>query len=201
MTEDDARRILGPIEDKLVQCHVDAHATWTSKVAKFFPVATRRGRRNIYYELLIERVRKAFVDTPGAVIREMSDNRIVMNYKNVAVRFKWLDGKYRASTFATPLAKLVETRRQIIGFPGKRITIGHRFDEFETKLEGVYAVHYVQRRVPAWHYALAQPAAQLRLIPPVAPKQLPPQLVSRVKPKQPKHVAKVVNFPNRKGKH
>ena len=195
VTEDEARAIFAGIENRLVECHARAFRQWRV-FATQLPTASTRGRRTILNELIIEEVRREFGSDQTAKIQDTADGRTVLHYGGLAIRFKHLDRQFRAATFPTPTATLVESPVLIAGLPGRRVTVGYRLDRLETEIAGVYAAFYVKRRTPAWHYEFGKPAAQMTLLPPVNPAT-PPAQPSRIRPKTADQAAKVLKFPDR----
>lgn len=201
-TEDGTRKALGPIEQMLTACVRRAFSRWQEEFAPRLPTVTRRGRRNIFFELIIQEVRETFSGFPGAEIVDTHDNRTLLLYGGYVIRFKRLDAKYRTSNYPTALAVLADTPATLPALPdGRRVTIGYVLDEFETELEGVFAVCFVRRRRPAWQYELGRPDAQDRLPLPTAPAAPPDTPTRRVGPKTEKPqpaTGKVIPFGKKK---
>lgn len=197
--EDEARQLIAPIERDLERVIRLSFELWQNEAALLYPTATKHGVKWFLHQGIVRFAKELFGPRDGCKIIESSDNRFLLVYAGLVLRFKYVDGRFRASTFKTPAAVRVESSDDAgdLGLPpGRRLTVGFGFDRSETSIEGIYLICYVKRRTPAWHFELNGAERQLSIFRPAA--KATPESKRRVTGKKAAEAEKVVNLESRR---
>lgn len=185
-TEDDARKFINPIEDRLRTCVVDGfadHVRACQLIEAFGPsLDYLGGRAKVINSLVVEHVRREFAE-PSDEISTTDENgflelqlRRARETYGVDVRFKMVDKAGRIQATDTDAQWNYQNQLPLIG-PGDagrfaRVTLGWRWDAAATALEDVCVV-YAKGNDPVWLYSILNTEEPPQAMPILAPNNQP----------------------------
>lgn len=141
-----AKRILAPYMEPLVQSIEQAWERWWELPAKAVKAAGGRSRANLVYDFICDEIRTRFENMPGVSVHETRHNMLWLNIEGLLViRFKKLDNLKLGSNIATRFQTEFTLQMQLPDLPPEaaRLVVGYQIDKVQSKITDVLVTYRV----------------------------------------------------------